>query len=75
MPTETKKITLTLERSQDRIQLMLKVPKEIEDYYKLISEGKTVQSNVWFVSQENKEDEPVGAEFYKLTERKKNNMV
>lgn len=67
MPEQKKQITLTLERSQDKVKLVLRVPKEVEDYYKAISDGETQRSNVWFLESES--DNPIGAQFYKLTDK------
>lgn len=69
--SETKKITITLERKQDRINFVLKVPSEIEEYYKSISGGETQQSTMWLkdVVDSNSVVVSEGVSFYKLTEK------
>ncbi len=52
---------ITLERENGNLFIFIKVPEEIESFFKELSKGKTKQSEVW-LTPDNK-----GAEFYLLT--------
>lgn len=56
-----KQVIIELDRQADRVSIKLKIPKEIEDYFKSISEADTAKSTKWFYDSELQN----GAEFYK----------
>ena len=60
--TKKKKIYITIEKEKNQVYLTLKVPEEIEDYYKSASKGNVKKSGTWF-----KEDGSP-AEFYAITD-------
>ena len=72
-----KKITITLERKNDNVFLHLKIPIELERFFRKISNNETQKSIKWFSDINSNIN--TAAKFYKLTqeyqriERKVNN--
>jgi hypothetical protein len=62
-----KKIIIKLSGRQDKISLYLKIPKEMEDYFKNLSASKTEKSNYWFIRK--KELISDQAEFYCISDQ------
>ncbi len=61
-PKVKKKIYITLEKDAMGISISLKIPEEIEEYYKSLSKGELQLSKGWFLKKGS------GAPFYKLNE-------
>lgn len=61
MPTTQKKVNITLERDNGVVKLLIKIPKEVEDYFSNLSGGVQKISKVWL-----KEDGS-GCKFYQVT--------
>jgi len=56
-----KKIYINLEREAGNICIKIKAPKELEDFYKKVSNSEVQQSTYW------KDENGVGQKFYKLS--------
>lgn len=60
---EAGKVILEIKRVKDgTMSLSIKVPEELEKFFKDRAEGQTERSNLWFVDKEK----TAGAEYYKL---------
>lgn len=60
-----REVIIELDRQDIRVSLKIKIPKELEDYFKSISEPDTATSERWFMDKELTEK----AKFYKHTSR------
>ncbi len=56
-----KRIAISLERDKGALKIKMKVPKELEEFFKKISSGETQKSEYW------KDENGNGQEFYKVS--------
>ena len=63
--TTTRKIELTLKKNSSETYIHLKIPKELEELYKKLSDKKTSQSKYWLLKDGS------GANFYVLNQEYK----